>query len=161
VTLRWGTESDVSELIGIWQAIWRHSFADILDADVEDPRFVYGVEHAEWLPLVRQTIVAVMDSHVVGFCYREGAQITDLWVGPPAQQQGIGRRLLSAALDNIAADGYRTATLDCIEANVHARRFYEREGGRPACRISRWSQSLTRDVPRILFEFDLWRRARP
>lgn len=156
--LRRGTEADVDDFIRIWRAIWHHSFAAALGADVSDPRFIYGMEHAELIPVARKTIAAQLDDRVVGFCFRDGAHIEDLWVDPMVQGRGIGRELLAAAVAAIAGDGYRTATLDCIEANANARRFYEREGWRPAFRFFTWSQSLTRRLPRIRFEFDVWRQ---
>ena len=155
--LRPGTEGDLDEFIRIWRAIWRHSFAAVLDADVNDPRFIYGMEHEYWVPIARSVFVAELNARVVGFCFRDLAHIEDLWVDPPAQHHGVGRELLAAALSAIAKNAYRTATLDCIEANAAARRFYEREGWRPAFRFITWSQSLTRHLPRIRFEFDVWR----
>lgn len=68
--------------------------------------------------------------------------ITDLRVDPPFQGNEIGHRLLEAATRAIAADGYRTASLDCLEANGRARRSYEREHWRPAYRHNTWLQSL-------------------
>lgn len=155
--LRPGTEADVDDFIRIWREIWRHSFAAALGADVHDPRFIYGMEHADLIPVARKTIAALLDGRVVGFCFRDGAHIEDLWVDPRVQSQGIGRELLATAVAAIARDGYRTATLDCIEVNANARRFYEREGWRPAFRFFTWSRSLTRHLPRIRFEFDVWR----
>lgn len=155
--LRPGTEADVDDFVRIWREIWRHSFAAALDADVNDPRFIYGMEHADLIPVARRTIVALLNGRVVGFCFRDLAHIEDLWVEPATQGQGVGRELLAAAGRAIAADGYRTATLDCIEANAAARRFYEREGWRPALRFLTWSNSLTRHLPRIRFEYDVWR----
>lgn len=156
--LRAGTEADVDDFIRIWRAIWRHSFAAILDADPHDPRFIYGMTHADLIPVARRTIAALLDGRVVGFCFRDGAHIEDLWVEPSVQGRGIGKELLAAAVMAVARDGYRTATLDCIEANADARRFYEREGWRPAFRFFTWSQSLTVRLPRIRFEFDVWRQ---
>lgn len=158
--LRAGTEADVDDFIRIWRAIWRHSFAAALEADVNDSRFIYGMEHADLLPVARRTIVAMRNRRVVGFCFRDLAHIEDLWVDPVAQGQGVGRELLDAAVSAIAEERYRTATLDCIEANAAARRFYEREGWRPAFRFFTWSRSLTRHLPRIRFEFDICRRVK-
>lgn len=155
--LRPGTEADVDDFIRIWRAIWHHSFAAVLDADLDEPAFKYGMEHAELIPVARRMIVAVLDGRVVGYCFRDGAHIDDLWVDPPAQGRGIGGALLAAAVSAITGDGYRTATLDCIEANAGARRFYERQGWRPAFRFATWSQSLGRYLSRIRFEFDTWR----
>ena len=86
--------------------------------------------------------------------------IEDLWIDPPFQRAGIGPQLLRAQIEAIAADGYRTASLECLEANVHARRFYEREGWRPVYRYSRASPLFHGDIPRIRFEYDVWRLGR-
>jgi ribosomal-protein-alanine N-acetyltransferase len=132
VLIRHGTEADVDDFVRIWQAIWRHSFARILAVEPNDPRFRMGMAHAEFIPIARDIIVATRAERVVGFAYRNLAMIEDLWVDPLVQGHGIGRGLLRNAVDAIAADGYRTASLDCLEANTRARQFYEREnGGRP------------------------------
>lgn len=156
--IRYGTEADVDDFVRIWQAIWRHSFARILDLEQSDTRFLMGM-HAQLIPIARETIVATSAGRVVGFTYRNLAMIEDLWVDPPVQGRGIGRILMGSAVDVIAGDGYRTACLDCLEDNTRARRFYERERWRPAFRQSTWSQSLKRQIPSIRFEFDVWRSA--
>ena len=163
VRIRYGTEADVDDFVRIWQAIWRHSFAQILALEPSDTRFLMGMTHAELIPIARDIIVATSADRVAGFAYRNLAMIEDLWVDPPAQGCGIGRLLLGSAVEAIAADGYRTASLDCLEGNTRARRFYEREQWRPAFRHRTWSQSLDRHIPRIRFEFDVWRslRAKP
>jgi ribosomal-protein-alanine N-acetyltransferase len=161
VRIRRGTEADVDDFVRIWQAIWRDSFAQILAVEAGDSRFLLGMTHAEFIPIARDIIVATRADRVVGFAYRNLARIEDLWVDPPVQGRGIGRGLLRCAVDAIRADGYRTASLDCLEANTQARRFYEREQWRPAFRYSTWSQSLQRLIPRIRFEFDVWRSMRP
>jgi ribosomal protein S18 acetylase RimI-like enzyme len=159
--IRHGTEADVDDFVRIWQAILRHSFAQILAVEPNDPRFRMGMAHAEFIPIARDIIVATRAERVVGFAYRNLAMIEDLWVDPPFQGQGIGRELLRSAAGAIRVDGYRTASLDCLEANTRARRFYEREQWRPAFRHTTWSQSLKRQIPRIRFEFDVWRSVRP
>jgi ribosomal-protein-alanine N-acetyltransferase len=161
VRLRRGREADVDDFVRIWQAIWRHGFAAVLGVDANDPRFIIGAAHGEFIPIARDVIVATLGDPVVGFSYRSRAMIEDLWVDPPFQGQGIGRRLLQGVVDAIAADRYQTASLDCLEANVHARRFYEREHWRFACRHTAWSPTLKRYVPRIRYEFDVWRSPRP
>jgi ribosomal-protein-alanine N-acetyltransferase len=161
VRIRHGTEADVDDFVRIWQAIWRHSFAQVLAVDASDSRFLMGMMHGQFIPIARDIIVAIRADRVVGFAYRNLAMIEDLWVDPPAQGHGVGRGLLRSAVDAIAADGYRTASLDCLEANTRARQFYEREQWRPAFRHTTWSQSLKRQIPRIRFELDVWRSVRP
>ncbi len=157
VQIRSGTEADVDEFIRISHAIWRHSLAQVLGVDVDRWPMIAGNLHAQLIPVVRAMLVAIIASRVVGFSYRNCAMIEDLWIDPPFQREGIGPQLLSAAVEAIAADGYGTAMLECLETNVHARRFYEREGWRPVYRYSRASQLFRREIPRIRFEYDVWR----
>jgi ribosomal-protein-alanine N-acetyltransferase len=158
--IRSGTEADIDEIIRLSHAIWRHSLAQQLGVGVEQWPAIAGIMHAELIPIARAIMVARCGRQIVGFSYRDRAMIEDLWIDPPLQGSGIGPQLLRAQIDAIAGDGYRTASLDCLEANVHARRFYEREGWRPAYRYSRASPLFHRDIPRIRFEYDVWRLER-
>jgi len=157
VQIRSGTEADIDELIRISHAIWRHSVAQMLGVDVDQWPMIAGMMRTELIPIARRILVATRGTEVVGYSYRNGAMIEDLWIDPPFQGAGIGPQLLSAVVEAIAADGYQTAMLECLETNVHARRFYEREGWRPVYRYSRASQLFRRDIPRIRFEYDVWR----
>lgn len=60
------------------------------------------------------TVVADLDRRCVGFCELdvEGEQIVTLYVWPALQRQGIGMRLLDAALDQAREAGCRQLTLD-------------------------------------------------
>jgi len=159
--IRPGTEADIGEVVGISERIWHHSLAQVLGVDAESWSNIAGLLHAELIPIARALLVATSGARVVGFSYRNGAVIEDLWIDPPFQGACIGPKLLRAQIDAIAADGYRTASLDCLEANIGARRFYEREGWRPVYRYSRPSQAFRRSISRIRFEYDVWRRPRP
>jgi len=155
--LRSGTEADVDEIVRISERIWRDSLARVLGVAIEDWAKIAGMLHAELIPIARAMLLAVLAGRIVGFSYRSCALIEDLWIDPPFQGLGIGPELLRAQIAAIAADGYRTASLECLEANVRARRFYEREGWRAAYRYSRPSPAFARNIPRIRFEYDVWR----
>ena len=45
--------------------------------------------------------------------------------------KGIGKRLLTAAEENLRAGGYRSAFLWVLEGNASARKFYEHMGFQP------------------------------
>ncbi len=158
--IRSGTEADIDEFIRLSHAIWRHSVARMLGADVHHWPVIAGIMYAELIPIARAILVASRGVQVAGYSYRVGAMIEDLWVDPAFQGAGVGPQLLRAQVEAIAADGYRTASLECLEANVHARRFYEREGWRPVYRYSRPSPLFHGDIPRIRFEYDVWRLGR-
>jgi diamine N-acetyltransferase len=55
-------------------------------------------------------------------------EIRRLYVRDTVQNQGIGTRLMEAALDCIASRGSPVVVLDVWEYNPGARRFYERHG---------------------------------
>ena len=58
-----------------------------------------------------------------------GIFVSDLWASGEARGQGLGPRLLAAALrDGGACWGASFLKLQVYESNVHARRFYDRLG---------------------------------
>ena len=73
------------------------------------------------------------DSDVVGFVAVSGAHIDQLFVDPDRQATGIGTTLLCAAPARMPP----SVTLHVFEANMPARRFYERHGFREVGRF--WS----------------------
>jgi ribosomal protein S18 acetylase RimI-like enzyme len=161
VRIRPGTEADIDEIVRLSLAIWRHTLARQLGAGIDQWSVISGMMRAELIPIARTILVVAHGQQIAGFSYRDRAMIEDLWVDPPFQGRGIGPQLLRAQIEAIAADGYRTASLECLEANVHARRFYEREGWRPIYRYSRASPLFHGDIPRVRFEYDIWRLGRP
>lgn len=56
------------------------------------------------------------------------AHIAGLFVGEPWWGSGLAATLLSAAVDEMRAQGYERARLYTAEGQARARRFYEREG---------------------------------
>lgn len=160
IQIRRGTEADIDEIIRFSHAIWRHTLAQQLRVGVEQWPMVAGVMRVELIPIVRAILVAACGLQVAGFSYRDGAMIEDLWIDPSFQGAGIGPQLLRVQIEAVAAAGYRTASLECLEANVRARRFYEREGWRPVYRYSRASPLFHGAIPRIRYEYDVWRLAR-
>ena len=160
VKIRRGTEADIDEIVHFSHAIWRHTLARQLGVGVDQWPMIAAVMRTELIPIARAILVAIGGAQVVGYSYRERAIIEDLWIDPRFQGAGIGRQLQRAQIAAIAADGYRTASLECLETNVRARRFYEREGWRPVYRYSRASPLFHGAIPRIRFEYDVWRRGR-
>ncbi len=160
VQIRQGTEADIDEIVRFSHAIWQHTLARQLGVGVEQWPMIAAVMRVELIPIARAILVAARGLQVAGFSYRDGAMIEDLWIDPSFQGAGIGAQLLRAQIEAVAADGYRTASLECLEANVHARRFYEREGWRPVYRYLRASPLFHGDVPRIRYEYDVWRLGR-
>ena len=72
--------------------------------------------------------VAERDGEIIGVAVRVGPELRDLYVVPEAWGTGAARMLMDTAIQAIRSDGSPEATLWVGEANVRARRFYEREG---------------------------------
>ena len=70
-------------------------------------------------------IVADVDGRAVGFCVVLGAppegEIGHMWVDPPAIGTGVGRRLLTHALETARAAGFGSLL---IHSDPHAEGFY-------------------------------------
>jgi GNAT superfamily N-acetyltransferase len=68
---------------------------------------------------------------------RQVGEIGAIYLLPGAWSQGIGRRLMDAALACLAEVGFSQATLWVLDSNARARRFYEAGG---------WSADGAREV---------------
>jgi GNAT superfamily N-acetyltransferase len=80
-------------------------------------------------------IVAVHDGQVCGATWfdptrdpkMDPAQVGELvgiYLLPEVWDKGLGRKLLTAAVEHLTAAGYSQATLWVLESNARARRFY-------------------------------------
>lgn len=77
--------------------------------------------------------------------------ISDLWVSPDAQGQGIGAALLRALEEAIAKQEFAFAELETYAGNAGAVRFYQRQGYEPIWRGMKFSASLNYDLEKIRF----------
>jgi ribosomal protein S18 acetylase RimI-like enzyme len=57
-------------------------------------------------------------------------EVYALYLSEDAAGRGVGRRLLDAAVASLRSNGFEHAVLWVLDANVRARRFYERAGWR-------------------------------
>jgi GNAT superfamily N-acetyltransferase len=135
VVLRPSALGDIDDMIRIIQAIWVDTYDELTGRRLPAHRLLQFLAEARFTFIAgigSTTTVACRDGRLVGWSWRERAFVEDLWVDPPEQGRGVGKLLLDHALSRMRSDGYRVATLDCIALNHRARRFYEREGWRPA-----------------------------
>ena len=72
--------------------------------------------------------VACVSDDLVGVGLSEEDRISDLWIHPASQGRGIGTQLLAALEKDIAARGFATARLRCLEPNHKSRSFYVSRG---------------------------------
>ncbi len=121
-----------------WQAAYRGQLTDdYLDSLSVEERLE---QHRGALenPGARRTWVAVDGGRVVGFAVTGPSQDADadertgelyaLYLDPERFGQGIGKRLLDHAGEDLRERGFHSATLWVLESNEAGRRFYEREG---------------------------------
>lgn len=101
-----------------------------------------------------QTIlVASGHGTILGWGAREDMDhvISDLWVAPAAQRQGVGVALLEALEEAIAKQGFAFAELETYAGHAGAVRFYLRQGYEPVWRGMKFSASLNYELDKIRF----------
>ncbi len=80
----------------------------------------------------RHYLVALRDGGVVGYAglcdYPDEAFVQTMAVAPSVQGQGVGAALLDALLQEAAARGHRTTSLEVRADNVPAQRLYAGRG---------------------------------
>lgn len=105
----------------------------------------FGVTHAP------RILVAVLGQEIVGWGAREDGdqRISDLWVAPGHQGQGVGGRLLAALVAEVAAKGHAEATLETLAGNLAAIRFYERHGFVVVWRREKFSSTLGYAIDKV------------
>ncbi len=94
------------------------SYGPRLDATVDVFRDDQPLEDCDW------RLVAVVAGRVAGLIDMIGGHVSNLFVDPACQGQGVGSRLMAAAEERVEGD----LTLSVFTVNPDARRFYERLG---------------------------------
>ncbi len=129
VRFRPGREDDAPALAELLYDIWRNGYWRLVGLPVDTRSLDWYREQID--PIASGAlIVADSTDAPVAFCTCIGDLLDDLWVARAHQGRGIGRLLLTAGEERIAAAGHAEAWLECIAANAPARRFYERAGWR-------------------------------
>ena len=130
-TIRPARADDVRRIAGIGYAAWRRGIGDLVPP--EAGRRIGPETFAEFARDARgEILVADVDGRVVGFAATEHGdnQITDLWVSPDAEGQGIGTALMAATEARIGLRGYDAVEIDVMTANRRALGLYEYLGYR-------------------------------
>jgi GNAT superfamily N-acetyltransferase len=124
--------------VASWLAAYRGLLPDealaALDVDVRSERW------REVLAAGSHTLVAEADGGVYGVASigrsrdpdagTDVGELYGLYLRPERWDQGLGRALHDAAVDDLRAQGFAEATLWVLDTNERARRFYERQGWR-------------------------------
>jgi CubicO group peptidase (beta-lactamase class C family) len=122
--------ADAAALPAVFLACWRGSYAgylpqDVLDA-MTDERAAALWDRA--LATGKQGLLAEEEGRVLGFTLFAGGVITSLYVHPAAQRRGVGRALLAAAEQALAAQGETRLHLWAFAANTPGLAFYRAQG---------------------------------
>jgi ribosomal protein S18 acetylase RimI-like enzyme len=150
VEVRAATEADVPALarLGAWLARWHHVLdpARFIAPEPLEPGYAWWLGKEVVNP--RAVVLAAVRrgrgrGRVVGYAYgrleardwntlRDACGVgVDLVVEPRARGGGVGRRLVEALSDALAARGAPRVVIDVATGNDRARRFFEALGFRP------------------------------
>ncbi|HXF82119.1 MAG TPA: GNAT family N-acetyltransferase [bacterium] len=145
ITLRSATAADAVGIAHVHVETWRTAYRGILPAEL---LAALSVERraAGWRQAAahsgqegRSLTVAEDDGRIVGFAAGGPVQTPDpvftgelyaIYVLDACQRRGIGRWLVRAVAEALAAGGHRAMLVWVLAANSAARRFYESLGGR-------------------------------
>jgi ribosomal protein S18 acetylase RimI-like enzyme len=132
-TIEPATKADVPALARVFVRCWRDAYRSVVAHEIVDALEVAS-EERRWGALVgeHRVLVARDDGVAIGMV-RIGADADDparghifsLYVDPSASGAGVGRAMLGRACDELAAEGFASATLWVFAANERARRFYK------------------------------------
>ncbi|MFI9208241.1 GNAT family N-acetyltransferase [Streptomyces sp. NPDC053253] len=157
--IREATPDDAAALAAVHVLSWRAAYGDLLPGpylDALDPEERAAVWRARLAAPDRPTVLLATGAggRVVAFsCFRawpeetpdepDGsgaagvldpattAELAALYALPEVWGTGVGRELLAASTEALAAAGFRTAALWVFAGNARGRRFYEAAGWRP------------------------------
>jgi GNAT superfamily N-acetyltransferase len=122
-----------------YQGLVPQDYLDGMNLAEHHPRWERRLAETAWPR--KGVLVAEVDGQVVGFTglmpTRDEdedpgsvAEIATIYLASEAWGHGIGKALMSTALDALSHAGYRDATLWVLDTNTRARRFYEATGWR-------------------------------
>jgi L-amino acid N-acyltransferase YncA len=143
VEIRPAELADVAELGRMHVATWRAAYTGIVPDEILEGLDAQD-RAARWARQIRDGTdgvqIALDDGRIVGFvsfgpCRDEDAngrigEVCAIYLAASHWRQGLGRRLMSLALEHLRSAGSREAVLWVLEANHRARRFYEALGFR-------------------------------
>lgn len=167
-------DGDVPAVAAVHLATRRHAYADLLPTSVLKQMCMESL--VEWwesrlrsAPHPHAMLVGITEPQhrdVAGFVHAGPGQevgvgeIYAIHVHPDNQGRGYGRRLLSAAMQELAKYGHWRGRLWVLEGNLPAQRFYRRLGWAPVAGSHRVDEIEGAAVSEVAFDCDLFPAAR-
>ena len=131
---------DLLAVSRVYEESWRRAYRGLLPRE-----HLEGIPAGNWVPHLeqagRESLLLVDGERVVGVAgccasrtpeLAGWGEVASLYLLPEYWGKGWGKRLFSAAVEELEAMGYRNLFLWVLEGNSRARAFYERMGFRPS-----------------------------
>jgi GNAT superfamily N-acetyltransferase len=157
--LRPAEAGDAEAIAVLWHSGWRDAHLDQVPAALLQHRSLedFRLRVPERLPT---TVVATLDSQIVGFVTVHDDEIEQLYVAPSVRGGTVAAALLARG-EQMIASGFERAWLAVVAGNTRARRFYAKQGWREGAAFDYGAQIAggTIQVPCLRYEKRLTRQA--
>jgi len=159
--LRPAQAGDAEAIAALWHSGWRDAHLGHVPVALLDHRSLedFRLRVPERLAT---TVVATLDSQIVGFVTVHDDEIEQLYVTPSARGGTVAAALLARG-EQVIASGFHLAWLAVVAGNTRARGFYAKQGWREAGAFDYGAQIAggTIAVPCLRYEKHLAREAQP
>ncbi len=150
ISIRNAREEDCEELAEIGLRSWDQALSLIGESTsmLSSARQAFrSFTASSWLTI---TIVE-KNGDMAGWAARERLDeaITDFWIDPPFQRQGLGKALLASVESEMVVQGLHKATVQTHARNNHAVAFFESQGYRIHWLSVAYQPKVDRDVESV------------
>lgn len=150
ITIRSARQDEAGELAAIGMRAWESAVAGWVDTALMRA----NAERA-FVDFTRRAYLAIdvaeIGGQAVGWAARESLDdhVTDLWVDPVWQKQGVGRDLLGKLEVEIESQAYERVRIETHSQNAGAIEFLKRQGYAISWMTAVWSPQLDREVDTV------------
>lgn len=120
---------DLTAVAALYHRVWHETHAAAMPPAERDARDLAYFE-AKLSALPPNILLHEDGDRIIGFAAWSGAVLGQVFYDAAYRGRGLARPLLAAAEHGMARQGVTEAELHCLEGNVGARSFYERNGWR-------------------------------
>lgn len=148
--VRVARENEVPALAAIGLHAWERAVSGVADAQA-----MRRVAELSFLSFLRSNwfLVSVIETGgiVAGWAAREDKDgtISDLWIEPPLQRNGLGSKLLADLEQRILGEGFEAAMIKTHAQNAQAIGFFRKHGYAVNALSTAYAPKLDRDVESV------------